>query len=134
MANKKNKPKKSSGGNGAATSKETGGGGTLLTSSTVHGSPNGAATTSRLNDEDEGLRSSMAKKPGSSQLKGKHQRKSIRLNSGKGGDILRSSTQEEIDQLIPSQSITNVMKAQSTFEARSQTLSPDKRLVPSKMI
>ena len=133
MANKKNKPKKSSGGGGAATSKEMGGG-TLLTSSTVQGSPNGAATTSRLNDEDEALRSSMTKKPGSSQLKGKHQRKSIRLNSGKGGDILRSSTQEEMDQLIPSQSITNVMKAQSTFEARSQTLSPDKRLVPSKMI
>ena len=133
MANKKNKPKKSSGGGGAVTSKEMGGG-TLLTSSTVQGSPNGAATTSRLNDEDEALRSSMTKKPGSSQLKGKHQRKSIRLNSGKGGDILRSSTQEEIDQLIPSQSITNVMKAQSTFEARSQTLSPDKRLVPSKMI
>jgi hypothetical protein len=39
-----------------------------------------------------------------------------------------------MDQLIPSQSITNVMKAHSTFEARSQTLSPDKRLVPSKMI
>ena len=133
MANKKNKPKKSSGGGGAATSKEMGGG-TLLTSSTVQGSPNGAATTSRLNDEDEALRSSMTKKPGSSQLKGKHQRKSIRLNSGKGGDILRSSTQEEMDQLIPSQSITNVMKAQSTFEARSQTLSPDKRLLPSKMI
>jgi hypothetical protein len=133
MANKKNKPKKSSGGGGAATSKEMGGG-TLLTSSTVQGSPNGAATTSRLNDEDEALRSSMTKKPGSSQLKGKHHRKSIRLNSGKGGDILRSSTQEEIDQLIPSQSITSVMKAQSTFEARSQTLSPDKRLVPSKMI
>ena len=133
MANKKNKPKKSSGGGGAATSKEMGGG-TLLTSSTVQGSPNGAATTSRLNDEDEALRSSMTKKPGSSQLKGKHQRKSIRLNTGKGGDILRSSTQEEMDQLIPSQSITNVMKAQSTFEARSQTLSPDKRLVPSKMI
>ena len=133
MANKKNKPKKSSGGGGAATSKEMGGG-TLLTSSTVQGSPNGAATTSRLNDEDEALRSSMTKKPGSSQLKGKHQRKSIRLNSGKGGDILRSSTQEEMDQLIPSQSITNVVKAQSTFEARSQTLSPDKRLVPSKMI
>jgi hypothetical protein len=101
MANKKNKPKKSSGGGGAATSKEMGGG-TLLTSSTVQGSPNGAATTSRLNDEDEALRSSMTKKPGSSQLKGKHQRKSIRLNSGKGGDILRSSTQEEMDQLIPS--------------------------------
>ena len=133
MANKKNKPKKSSGGGGAATSKEMGGG-TLLTSSTVQGSPNGAATTSRLNDEDEALRSSMTKKPGSSQLKGKHQRKSIRLNSGKGGDILRSSTQEEMDQLIPSQSITNVVKAQSTCEARSQTLSPDKRLVPSKMI
>lgn len=51
-----------------------------------------------------------------------------------GGDILRSSTQEDIDHLLPSNSITNVMKAQSTFEARSQTLSPDKRLVHSKMI
>ena len=71
MANKKNKTKKSSGGGGAATSKETGSG-TLLTSSTVHGSPNGVATTSRLNDEDEAMRSSMTKKPGSSQLKGKH--------------------------------------------------------------
>lgn len=73
---------------------------------------------------------SITKKPGSSQLKGKHYRKSIRLNSGKPGDsgVMRSSTQEE-NELMPSQSISNVLKQQSTFEARSQTLSPDKRMI-----
>ena len=109
MANKKNKTKKSSG--GGATSKETGGIG-LLTTNSNQGSHNGGATTSRLNDEDEALRQSLIKagKPGSSQMKTKHQRKSIRLNSGKGDVALRSSTQEDQD-LLPSQSITNIMKA-----------------------
>jgi hypothetical protein len=66
--------------------------------------------------------------PGSSQKKN---RKSIRLNSGKpGGEGARASTQEDVD--LHLQQEGDVFKALSTFEARSQTLSPDKR-IPAKM-